>query len=35
MTNEIYYEDGVKKSRGMSLVDYKSVEDALNSILGM
>jgi len=33
MTNEIYYENGLKKSRGMSLVDYKSVKDALNFML--
>lgn len=35
MTNEIYYENGIKKSRGMSLIDYKSVKDALSSILDM
>ena len=33
MTNEIFYENGIKKSRGMSLVDYESVKGALNTML--
>ena len=33
MRHEIYYDDGVKKSRGMTLIDYETVKSAIDSML--
>jgi heptosyltransferase-3 len=33
MRHEIYYDNGVKKSKGMTLIDYETVKNAIDSVL--